>query len=82
MWGPSSIEDSGYKTTPDEMTPPEILLIQSAFADAALRAKEAGFDGVQMHVAHGYLLSKFLTPIITAEPMAMAEALKIEQEWS
>lgn len=62
MWGPSSIEDLGYKTTPDEMTPPEILLIQSAFADAALRAKKAGFDGVQMHVAHGYLLSKFLTP--------------------
>lgn len=62
MWGPSSIEDLGYKTTPDEMTPPEILLIQSAFADAALRAKKSGFDGVQMHVAHGYLLSKFLTP--------------------
>lgn len=62
MWGPSSVEDFGYKTTPDEMTPQEILLVQSAFADAALRAKKAGFDGVQMHVAHGFLLSKFLTP--------------------
>lgn len=62
MWGPSSVEDLGYKTTPDEMTPQEILLVQSAFADAALRAKKAGFDGIQMHVAHGYLLSKFLTP--------------------
>ena len=62
MWGPSSVEDLGYKTTPDEMTPQEIFLVQTAFADAALRAKKAGFDGVQMHVAHGYLLSKFLTP--------------------
>ncbi len=62
MWGPSSVEDLGYKTTPAEMTPQEILLVQSAFAAAALRAKKAGFDGVQMHVAHGYLLSTFLTP--------------------
>lgn len=62
MWGPSSIEDLSYKTTPKEMTAQDILLLQTAFADAALRAKKAGFDGVQMHVAHGYLLSKFLTP--------------------
>lgn len=62
MWGPSAIEDLGYKTTPKEMTTQEILLVQTAFADAALRAKKARFDGVQVHVAHGYLLSKFLTP--------------------
>lgn len=62
MWGPSAIEDLGYKTTPQEMTKQDILLVQAAFAEAALRARKAGFDGVQMHVAHGYLLSKFLTP--------------------
>lgn len=62
MWGPSPVEDLGFKTTPVEMTTDDILLVQTAFADAALRAKAAGFDGVQMHVAHGYLLNKFLTP--------------------
>lgn len=62
MWGPSSVEDLGYKTAPNEMTLQEIHLVQTAFAEGALRAKKAGFDGVQMHVAHGYLLSKFLTP--------------------
>lgn len=62
MWGPSAIEDFGYKTTPQEMTLQDILLVQAAFAEAALRAKNAGFDGIQVHVAHGYLLSKFLTP--------------------
>lgn len=61
-WGPSAVADLAYKNTPAEMTVQDIRLVQDAFAAAALRAKKAGFDGVQMHVAHGYLLSKFLTP--------------------
>jgi 2,4-dienoyl-CoA reductase-like NADH-dependent reductase (Old Yellow Enzyme family) len=62
IWGPSSIEDLAFKITPKEMTKEEILFLQKAFADAAFRAKIAGFNGVQIHAAHGYLLSKFLTP--------------------
>lgn len=62
LWGPSAVEDLSYKVTPKEMTKQEILAVQTAFADAAFRAKQAGFDGVQIHGAHGYLLSKFLTP--------------------
>ena len=62
MWGPSAVQDLFYKTTPQQMTTQDIFSVQEAFSNAALRAKEAGFDGVQMHVAHGYLLSKFLTP--------------------
>ena len=62
FWGPSSVEDVAYKYMPSEMTEEEIVFVQKAFADAAYRAKKAGFDGVQIHAAHGYLLSKFLTP--------------------
>jgi 2,4-dienoyl-CoA reductase-like NADH-dependent reductase (Old Yellow Enzyme family) len=45
-----------------EMTVAEIHHIVTAFGESALLAKKAGFDGVQMHAAHGYLLSQFLSP--------------------
>ncbi|MEE4356862.1 MAG: NADH:flavin oxidoreductase [Desulfococcaceae bacterium] len=45
-----------------EMTKADIQTLVSSFADAAARAKEAGFDRVQIHSAHGYLLSQFLSP--------------------
>jgi 2,4-dienoyl-CoA reductase-like NADH-dependent reductase (Old Yellow Enzyme family) len=45
-----------------EMTVRDIREIVAAFADAAGRSKKAGFDGVQIHSAHGYLLSQFLSP--------------------
>lgn len=44
------------------MTVPEILRVQKDFAAAAERAKAAGYDGVEIHAAHGYLLSQFIDP--------------------
>ena len=45
------------------MTKKEIEEIVSAFGDGARRAKEYGFDAVQLHAAHGYLINQFLSPL-------------------
>jgi 2,4-dienoyl-CoA reductase-like NADH-dependent reductase (Old Yellow Enzyme family) len=62
IWAPSAVPDPVFKTQPLEMTEKEIKEVTNAFIQAAGRAKEAGFDGIQLHVAHGYLLSQFLSP--------------------
>ena len=59
--GPSSISVVKNKT-PDPLSVPEIEEIVQMFVDATRRAKEAGFDGVEVHGAHFYLLSAFLSP--------------------
>jgi 2,4-dienoyl-CoA reductase-like NADH-dependent reductase (Old Yellow Enzyme family)/thioredoxin reductase len=46
---------------PRELTVPEIKKIVSQFGDTALRAKKAGFDGVEVHGAHGYLIAQFMS---------------------
>lgn len=47
---------------PEEMTESRILEIINSFKDAAGRSMKAGADGIQLHAAHGYLISEFLSP--------------------
>lgn len=59
---PSAIPCKHVGVMPRELSLAEIEEIQNAFAEAARRAKQAGFDGVEIHGAHGYLICEFLSP--------------------
>ncbi|MGI5970371.1 MAG: FAD-dependent oxidoreductase [Oscillospiraceae bacterium] len=59
-FAPSAIPSPLIREMPHEMTADEIHEIIKSFSDAALRAKKAGFEAVELHGAHGYLIDSFL----------------------
>lgn len=60
---PSDVPFNDKMKTPEEMGEKEIKETIDAFQKAAERAKEAGFDVIEIHGAHGYLISEFLSPL-------------------
>jgi 2,4-dienoyl-CoA reductase-like NADH-dependent reductase (Old Yellow Enzyme family) len=60
---PSAIKVDQYPEMPAELGKDEISDIVTAFGDGARRAKAWGFDGVQLHGAHGFLINQFLSPL-------------------
>lgn len=68
VWSPSDVPlDLGKHShlfgKPKAMTQQDIEQLIQRFVDTAMKAEQAGFDGVQIHAAHGYLLSQFLSPL-------------------
>lgn len=61
--GPSAVINPRKGAVPRELSHQDITEIIEAFAQAARRVKEAGFDGVEIHSAHGYLLNQFFSPL-------------------
>ncbi|MEU6599168.1 NADH:flavin oxidoreductase [Streptomyces flaveolus] len=58
--GPSGLETAGAEPTGKAMTQADVDDVVAAFAEAAAAAERIGFDGVELHGAHGYLLDQFL----------------------
>ena len=64
VYGVSNIKSHYFNSNPEVLTKEQILSIADKFAEAASYAKQAGFDGVQVHAAHGYLIHQFLLSAI------------------
>ncbi|MFJ2730570.1 NADH:flavin oxidoreductase/NADH oxidase family protein [Streptomyces collinus] len=81
VWGPSDVAVSLGKHSsrfgrPVAMTAEQIEATVTRYAVAARRAEEAGFDGVEIHAAHGYLLSQFLSPLVNKRTDAWGGSLE------
>ncbi|WP_270354021.1 NADPH dehydrogenase NamA [Bacillus velezensis] len=63
IYAPSAIPFDEQSKTPAEMTTEQIKETIQEFKQAAARAKEAGFDIIELHAAHGYLMHEFLSPL-------------------
>jgi 2,4-dienoyl-CoA reductase-like NADH-dependent reductase (Old Yellow Enzyme family) len=60
---PSAVQVGQFPVEPEELTVAQIHEISAAFGRAAYRAKAWGYDAVQLHGAHGYLINQFLSPL-------------------
>jgi 2,4-dienoyl-CoA reductase-like NADH-dependent reductase (Old Yellow Enzyme family) len=60
---PTAVKVDQYPEEPQALSTEEIARIVAAFAEGARRAKAYGFDAVQLHGAHGYLINQFLSPL-------------------
>ncbi|NDY82617.1 NADH:flavin oxidoreductase/NADH oxidase [Orrella sp. NBD-18] len=60
---PSALPQLPGETPPRAMTQADFIRVREAFVQAAKRAIRIGFDGIELHGAHGYLLHQFLSPI-------------------
>ncbi|MER5401294.1 NADH:flavin oxidoreductase/NADH oxidase family protein [Streptomyces sp. NPDC002599] len=81
VWGPSDIGVSLGKHSsrfgrPVAMTAEQIKATVTRYAVTAHRAEKAGFDGVEIHAAHGYLLSQFLSPLVNKRTDAWGGSLE------
>nr|WP_107905375.1 NADH:flavin oxidoreductase/NADH oxidase family protein [Streptomyces chartreusis] len=81
VWGPSAVAvDLGPRSKlfgqPVAMTREQIAATVARFGVTAARAERAGFDGVQIHAAHGYLLSQFLSPLVNRRGDAWGGSLE------
>ena len=62
MWAPSARRSPRTTRTPHAMTAAEIEELVEGFAASAVNLRDAGFDGVELHAAHGYLIAQFFSP--------------------
>lgn len=75
-FGPSAVPHSEGEPTPVALEGEALAAVRQAFVDAAVRAREIGIDGIELHAAHGYLLHQFLSPLANRRTDAYGGALE------
>jgi len=62
-WAPSAVPHNAHEPAPHALDDAGLERIRNAFVDSARRALRLGFDAIEVHAAHGYLLHQFLSPL-------------------
>jgi anthraniloyl-CoA monooxygenase len=76
VMGPSPVAWSPNNQVPREMTPADMDKVRAQFVRAAQMAERAGFDMLELHYAHGYLMSAFITPLTNRRSDAYGGSLE------
>ena len=76
---PSSIPSVVYREKVNEYTTEQVYELVDSYIQAAVRCKEAGFDGIEFHSAHGYMGLQFFSPARTRELTSLAVELKADR---
>jgi 2,4-dienoyl-CoA reductase (NADPH2) len=78
---PSAVRSRREPTAPRALGDAEIATLVQAHRVSAEHALETGFDGIELHAAHGYLLAQFLSPVANRRPSARDAAVRAEPVW-
>jgi len=76
LWAPSPIACPFFNEMPKEMEADDLRAVVEDFGSCAARMRDAGFDGVEIHACHGYLLNEFLSPYTNKRTDAYGGALE------
>jgi len=75
-WAPSAIAHKASEPPPHALDEAGLARVRNAFVDSARRAIRLGFDAIEVHAAHGYLLHQFLSPVANQRDDAYGGALE------
>jgi 2,4-dienoyl-CoA reductase-like NADH-dependent reductase (Old Yellow Enzyme family)/thioredoxin reductase len=76
LWAPSAIPDPASRIVPHAMDRRDIEELVACYRSAARRLATAGFDGIEVYLAHGYLLAEFLSPFSNVRQDAYGGSLE------
>ncbi|EIM80496.1 NADH:flavin oxidoreductase 2 [Stereum hirsutum FP-91666 SS1] len=81
VFGPSELSYAQEYHTPHAMTEDDMIYVEDAFVAAVKRCEEVGFDFIELHGAHGYLLNQFVSPLSNVRTDSYGGSLENRMRW-